>query len=220
MAILSVSDVKTYLGISGSGEDSFLTVALASAEAAIKSYTRRCIEQTTYTEYHHGNGLRVLYLRNTPVQSITSVSVDSVGYFGQGDSTPFGSDTLLTAGTDYALAIEGSQSAPTYSLSGALHRVGGVWPSSLQQRGLVNVHETPAGNVKVVCVAGWATVPADIKQAIYQYVAQIRVGRDTGGAMQSESFDYYSYTRVNPDAEARALGSLKSLLAPYRRLVL
>lgn len=212
MAIVSVSDVKTYLGISGSSEDAFLAVAVASADAAIKSYLKRPVEQTTFTSYLNGNGRRTLYLPNAPVQSITSIHLDP--------DRVFGADTLLTDGADYYLEIEGSLLAPSYAWKGAVHRLNGVWPGVSRVDGLVTVAAAGEANIKVVYVAGWATVPADIKQAAYQYVTALRSDRGGEGPMQSESFDYYSRSRFSPEDEAKAFGSIKHLLSAYRKVVL
>lgn len=201
MAIISLSEVKTFLGISGNGEDGFLTLAVAGADAAIKSYLKRCVETTTVTEELNGNGRQSICLKEAPVQSITSVRVDI--------DRGFGDDTLIEP-SGYSVQPEAA----------ILHRIGSVWPGRCVSVGGLAGHRVPGQmNVKVVYVAGWAVIPGDIKLAAMQYVAQLRMTAQTGGPMASESLDYYSYSSLSPADQAKAFGSVKQLLSAYKRVV-
>lgn len=218
MALATVAQCQTHLGLSSSEETTALTQWLAQADAAIKRYIKRDIEEATYTEYYCGDGSNILQLRQYPVQSITSIHVDADGYFGYG-SGAFDTADLLTAGTEYALARDSS--ATEASRTGHVIRIGGVWPGMSQRAaGLLASHPGLAiGNIKVVYVAGYDNVPADLALACCQFVSRIRNAAQKGGALQSESLDYYSYT-LDTAGEAMALDSVKSLLSNYKQWVL
>ena len=76
MALTTLADLKTYLGISDSSEDALLNLLIADADAAILGYIGRTIEQATLTEYYSGDGPQMLVLKQRPVTAVTSVHVD------------------------------------------------------------------------------------------------------------------------------------------------
>lgn len=173
--------------------------------------------QQRFTEYYSGDGTRMLQLKQRPVQSVSSIYVDSSGYYGQGTDA-FASSTLLTAGQDYALALSNA----TESESGVVYRLGDVWSGvnaapvdQLRYQG-----ETGLGNIKVTYFAGYAPIPYDLQAACEMMIARFWTTLSKGGALQSESLDYYSYTRLSPELEQKALDGVASMLAPYRQLVL
>lgn len=200
MALTTVSNVKTKLGISGSTEDTVLTALVAQSEAVILRWLNRNIEQATYTEYPRGYGSQTLRLRQQPVASITSVHVDP--------QRQFAASTLL-ATSEYTL------------VNSALIRVGNVWPSSRENRfGLLYDAHTPSvGVIKVVYVAGYAAVPADITAAADMLTARMYAMRQTGDLLQSENLEDYGYARGGDSGTGGdVLRNVKALLAPYRRL--
>jgi uncharacterized phiE125 gp8 family phage protein len=70
-------------------------------------------------------------------------------------------------------------------------------------------------NVTIVYVAGYATLPADIKQAVRVAVAAMYGDGQADPGMESESLGAYSYTRRG---ERQGLPpAALSLLAPYRK---
>lgn len=200
MALTSVSNVKTKLGISGTGEDTLLTALVAQADAMIKRWCDRAIESATFTEYPQGYGSRMLRLQEQPVTSITSVYVDS--------QRQFAASTLLDA-SQYTL------------VNNALIRVGGVWPASRENRfGLLYDAQVPSvGVIKVTYVAGYVTVPSDIVAAADMLVARLYAMRQTGDLMQSENLEDYGYARgSDAGTNGDILRSVRGILAPYRRL--
>lgn len=72
MALLTLADIKTYLGITDSLSDAILTKILEGAESALWSEIWCDLTQQTYTEYHNGAGTRALVLKKYPVASFTS----------------------------------------------------------------------------------------------------------------------------------------------------
>lgn len=204
MALTTLQDLKAALKITGTAEDDALALYQSGAEAAIRSWLGQNVEQQTYTEYPDSRGTRWLLLKQGPVQSVTSVHVDPERLYP--------ASTLLTVSTDYALQ------------SGRLMRLGGlVWPMTVENTWglLANTYRPAIAGVKVVYVAGYATVPDDIVLAVHLVVAHIRTIAGRGAALQSESHSTpagsYSYSigTLPPDV----LAVVKPLLAKYRRVV-
>lgn len=181
--LTSLAALKTYLGISGTSEDDFLTQVLDGIDAAVFNFTKRREElysSVTTTEYIDGHGLNeVLVLRRRPVTDVTSVHVDPKGYYGKGSSA-FDSSTELTEGTHFVAPREDS----TEENGGTLIRIGAVWPEGL-------------GNVKVVYVAGYGSTPSDLVLAVHQTAAIVRGARDQGATLKTETLDEYAYEIVS-----------------------
>jgi len=92
MAVLTLSDFKTYLGIESSMEDTKLTLLVDATNEFIKNYCHRIFEATDYDELYDGTGTNSLILNNYPIISITSIyasdeeveertGIDEEGYY-------------------------------------------------------------------------------------------------------------------------------------------
>lgn len=173
----------------------------------------------TFTEYLSGNGNLFLKLRQRPVQSVSSVHLDNSAFWGAGTEA-FSSATLLTVGRDYAL-VRDNGDAVEQSLSGQLARLGGVWdqPAKRTPGLLTAVPGQALGNIKVSYTAGFSPVPLRYQLACQQMVASVRSTRSLGGAVQSESYDYYRYQLAPAAEQALTLGSVKQLLGDLKEWV-
>lgn len=213
--LTTLEQVKTHLGIAADDTslDARLAALIQGVDAAIKSDLRRNIEQATYTEFYSGDGSRALRLKQTPVQSITTVYEDSSGLWGQG-ADAFAAATLLTAGADYALDLDQPDGT---SLSGLLYRVGGIWPGRVVRYGnrLTAGYEHGRGNLKITYVGGYATVPYDLALAANQLVGWAMARKD-GQQMKSERLDEYSYTMGDLKEALTSVVGAASILAKYR----
>lgn len=166
-----------------------------------------------YTEYYSGNGCRNLHLRETPVLSVSSVYLDPTGYYGQG-ANAFAAETLLVAGTDYAVRLE----ADGIGRSGVVEKIAGSWSGVYMRSpgGLTARMSKASGNIKTTYTAGYAPIPADLQEACNQYAAKVRAMGDRGGPLSSEQYDYYSYTLAQNHDKSDLFGSIRGMLAPYR----
>ena len=204
---ISDADAKMYLGL------------LTAAETAAKRICGRQFYRQTVTEYLDGNGLQAVALRETPVTSITSVNLDTSGFYGQGTDA-FGSTTLLTSGTDYALRIDGPGGL---SDSGLLYRLMRVWPATMNYISynlyprITPVQGACLGCIKVVYVGGYSLIPEDLKQAIFQIVMDRQGAIARGEKTQSESFEGYAFSLGTTDSELMKIGSVGRTLLSYRR---
>lgn len=170
MALVTAAEVRSYVPqIVGTGEDTRLGVLIGGAESALARalfFPRAddgtyALEDKTYTFKLEGpdpNSPRDLVLPMRPIVSITSVYQDADEAY-----------TTLVASTDYL----GSD-------------------AELLAAGHVRLVYSPACGawltgakgyrpVRVVCVAGWATAPAHVIQAVaYQVQYELGQGRTAG----------------------------------------
>jgi hypothetical protein len=189
--------------------------------AASESFLRRiCGRQFTYgsrTFFLDGNGTPDILIPETPVNSITSVHLDTSGYWGQPTGSFDATQTLLTAGTHYALAYDDPENTGV-SKSGRLRRIGGVWPYSMYRPiGALAYRQVPSvGSIKVVAITGYRLVPIDLKNAVFDLTNLYLQTAADGRLKQSESGEGYSYSLGPIDQEAARLGSVQSIIASYR----
>lgn len=218
MAMVSLAEVKDYLGISSTTEDTRLSAYLAGVEAFVKTYCKRDFESQSYVQYYHGTNLQAMTLQQTPVTTITGVWLNNSGYYGLGPAPAFGDDQLLVEGTDYVLDrdLNGSSSA-----SGILYRIGTVWPilNRINTLNRLTPFQGPAwGNIKVSYTAGYDPVPADLKTAICQLVSWNRSIATFGSGLKSEKIGTYTYELMTGDQMPNQLFSVQGILANYREV--
>jgi Phage gp6-like head-tail connector protein len=81
MSLDTLANVKLRLGVTISDDDSLISALMDSADQYIAEYCGRDFDGGTFTEYHAGD-TSVVFLRNFPVDSVTSVKVDPAYGFG------------------------------------------------------------------------------------------------------------------------------------------
>lgn len=82
MALTTVAEIRLIPEFASTARisDAYLELTIANADAAIKSYLKRDIEETNYTEYYSGIGQCDLVLRQCPVFAAeTTITVASNG---------------------------------------------------------------------------------------------------------------------------------------------
>jgi hypothetical protein len=199
MSLDTLANVKLRLGITTSADDSLLTALQATADAWIAEYCQRDFEGGSFTEYHPGGAL--VFLRNYPVSSVTSVKADP-GY-------GFGASTVVPA----SAYVVHSERGVIMSLAGqfAPRNLIGASPWLWSPR-----------TVQVVYSTATSAVPADVKQAYavlighwYRHVkTMIATGHQNvtqqtfGGATAIFSKDQTAGLPLPPD--------IFRLLAPHR----
>lgn len=77
----TLANIKTALLISGTTDDAVLTRLMAAADGFIEDHCGRSFAGGTFVETHPA-GSALLFLRNFPVGSVTSVKVDPYRQFG------------------------------------------------------------------------------------------------------------------------------------------
>jgi uncharacterized phiE125 gp8 family phage protein len=136
MSLDTLANVKVRLGITTSADDTLLSALMDAADQYVAGYCGRDFAGGTFTEYHPG-GEAFAFLRNYPVQAVTTVKVDSARVFG--------ADTVLPA-TAYVVHTD---RGVIQALIGPFVRCAGGAPRAVQ----------------VVYTVATAAVPADVKEA-------------------------------------------------------
>ena len=71
--MITLTELKTYLNITDNSKDTFLQSCIDSSVNEIEDYLNRKLSPDTYVEYLDGNNKSMIYLRNKPINSITSI---------------------------------------------------------------------------------------------------------------------------------------------------
>jgi len=126
--VIILNDIKEYLTITESGQDSKLAGFLNNSISEIERYCNRKFKYNTYTEYYDGDGLELLYTRTYPLKSITSIK-----YYDT--ETEVFIDLIDGTGDTIANSVEITNDY-------ILLRKGYVFPAGTR-------------NIQIVCVAGY-----------------------------------------------------------------
>jgi len=113
MAITTLANVKEYLGITDTSNDSLLSNLITRVQSLIETYCERTFDSTAYTSWLHGDGTNILYLPQWPVTALTRIAIgrrsagslihsNSLAYsvIAQNDGTTFTVTEHLKSGTD------------------------------------------------------------------------------------------------------------------------
>ena len=153
------------------------------ASAAVEAYCDRTFTAATYTDRIDGTNQPSVWLKVTPITSVTSVTLDGAA---------------ITA-SDYSLdTVTGQLWRGSWGSGEPSQRA--CWPSGV-------------GNLVVVYVAGYATIPDLVKRATILTVK--RISEADSGGLTMERLGDYSYTladggHIIPDPA-------KMMLRPFLR---
>lgn len=209
MAIDTVANYKSYRGITVPTWDTQLGVLLTNGQAQMERFCDRAFDSATVTEYYDG-GAELVLLRRLPVASITSITI----------TTPLGDSRVLT--TDEYTANNDTGEVRLYQpiLGFDFSEWGGL---QRQRYGIYPRFPKGRQNITVVYTGGYTsqTMPADLKQALYEIMDELFVpvqnGQGDDKRLQSENIGGKSYTRRSM-AELVALQRFR--LGPFRRMIL
>jgi hypothetical protein len=203
MALFTLENLKTYLGISGTSEDVQLDLLVGMVDGLVKKYTRRDLEQTTYTnEIYDGPGTNSLLLNQYPVESITSV--------------------IQHTETISAVTLAERENGESgYYLRDA--ESGILWNNDLwdRGRGIIQVTYKAGYYVGTTPPTGSFPLPDDLLYACYEACRYFRnVGKKAG--LISESLGRYSYTLASSLGDMQGeltipVIGVKNVLDRYRR---
>lgn len=191
-ALSTLNHAKIALGISLGTftDDAFLVHRINDFTAYAEKYCTRRFASTTYTnERYDGTGRDKIFLRNWPIISVSSLTIDN---------------EAINEATDYD-DYDGYWIEPTLSgikLEGCLYRVD-KWDRGWQ-------------NVKITYVAGYATIPHDLREACFLAVKTMYDVMKNKEGKKSETLGRYSYTFESLPKSIR--DQVHNTLDMYRRL--
>ena len=196
--LTSTANVKTYMGISGTDDDTLIGQLVSRASNAIENFCNRIFASTAYTEYHDGDGCARIILDHRPIISVTTIHDDL-------DRT-FAASSLIAA-SDYITRddegiVEWLSGNATFPSTAAYFYDGQL-------------------NVKVVYTAGYATIPDAVEQACIMMVAAMY----NRGKQGADGIDSDAHAGAYTVTYARSLlvaptTQIRELLLPYREIVL
>lgn len=164
MALITISDLETYLGTTitddpsnDSDTYSLYSFLISAIDSKIKSICNRDLEATDYEEYYDGTGSTDMNLKQYPINTVTSV----VG------TDPWGNETALTS-TYFSINDDGS----LYYFYGFVKG---------------------RRNYKITYNAGYVTIPDDLKQIALQMVVSAYNSSAKDINIKEERIGDYSY---------------------------
>ena len=194
----TLANVKAALRIVGTDDDTTLNRLLTTAESFIAEHTGRAFDGGSFTETHPG-GTTLVFLRNYPVSSVTSLRVDA--------NRLFGTETILDP-TNYVV----------HAARGVIESAGGPF---LPRRGGRGSADWP-GTVQVAYSTATGAVPGAVKEAFSQLVGHwyrlAKTNEDLAGVLLTEKTDGTG-TRTYSWSLAGGLkvpAGVLQILAPFR----
>lgn len=163
-SLITVGDLKNFMGIDTPIYDEKLTMIVNAMTDYIESRCKRRFQSTLYTEYVNGDDSDHLMMKQYPITSITSVEENS------------NSDNSSNWAT---LAAE------EYFNIGPDLEAGLIRKTSRTFKG--------TANYRVVYTAGYTTLPSDLKYACYMLCSEA-FNRSRSAGVKSESLGDHSIT--------------------------
>jgi hypothetical protein len=109
LSLTTLSAVKEYLGETSNDNGALLTSLIAQAESVVSVFLDRSIEAADHTETFDGNGRDYLVLPHYPINSVSSVKINSTWDFA---NTAAVASTYLAFRNDGILRIRGTTFTP------------------------------------------------------------------------------------------------------------
>lgn len=195
MAVVTLSDYKTWAGISSDTDNTRLQVLIDSAHAAARRYCGRDLsngfEAATRTQDYTVNAYE-LQLEEFPLTSITSI-------------TPIGLDNTLgnaLDSTEYYVDLD----TGIVRMNGSENRR--IFIDTYHNTGVVSNWDWRPNfqRVRVVYVTG--APPADIKTALFRMVDGLYASIRKDMGLASQSLGSWSVSYASPDVAAKAQASI------------
>lgn len=216
IALTTLTEIKTYLSISGTGNDTLLTALAEAGEDWIFRYCNRPsgFASASQTEYFDGEFSETLpALTYSPVTAVASVKIST----GEGTWSTL---TLSTMSID-GLPLDGTAFTTHKGIIRFRSRAGNKWSFETGQVPYTPIqHGANFGGgrdtVQVVYTGGYSSIPAALEQASIMAASDLWNNRTTNPAVKSETLGEYSYTRAESDSAFSP--ATRALLAPFRRM--
>ena len=203
MALCTTAEFKTWRGVTGSDWDTAIGVLIASSQAEIERLCGRTaggFESASFTEVFDGDGSQTLRVSNGPISSITSITVGN-------------SDPVTLSADSYTFKDRTISRIPFNNPGAFVNRSG--WGDILPIASRSPCFDEGVQNVTVAYTGGYATVPDDLKQVCYEFVAHYldSRGQDFGKQAAVTGNTQYTYRTVAEFKEYKLM-----LTRPWRDL--
>lgn len=200
MALVTLADVKIFLGISGSTKDALLNLLIDQASTLIESLCDVTFSSTAYTELIDGNGTREILLRHSPV--ITFTSLEKRTAFDNTDSW----ETIATS--DYWVETDSGKVTKTSSYAD--------WDVVHKDPSLSDEMTFDYGkqNYRATYTAGYATIPNDIQMAVMTVISSFYNTSSKMG-IKSETLGDRTLNLGEGSSDVTKLPSVQTIINKY-----
>tara|TARA_Y100001973_G_scaffold106401_1_gene184091 strand:- start:3524 stop:4390 length:867 start_codon:yes stop_codon:yes gene_type:complete len=124
-ALTSLTNVKSYLGITNSDDDTLLENCINRASDWVESYCDRKFKARTFYEWHDGSGLRQLRLRNWPIRYTSFVAFGSQNAFSVASNVSSDLAASISISSDEVrllrVASNGTETETTFDLTASAY---------------------------------------------------------------------------------------------------
>jgi uncharacterized phiE125 gp8 family phage protein len=170
----TLANVKTSLLVSGTTDDALLTRLMDAADAFISEFTSRNFAGGSFTETHPA-GRSLVFLRNYPVASVTSLKVDATRQFGS-ETARDASTFVVHADRGVIESVCGPFLPPRFA-----HR--DDWPAAVRVEYTTATGAVPAAVKQAFCelIGHWYRFAKTAKDQDYQ---MLTVAVDVNGEKQ------------------------------------
>ena len=199
---ISAADLKAYIGLSGSGQDTNISNAILGASRQIDRICKRRFWQDSTTQVKTFTPVSNLFLDTPDISTTTGLIVKT-------DSTDNGTyDTTLTINTDFIV----TPTNPRLLGTGSGEHEPVTQIRILNTRSSERFDPDIINNVQITAKFGFAVIPEDVKQATLIQALRLFKRKDTPfnvfGNEQTGTVELFN--KFDPDA--------MSLIKNFRRL--
>jgi hypothetical protein len=175
---------KDWLGVEDDTDDERMSLMLSAASAFVESYCQRTFGSATYTEYYDGSDCDMLTLRQWPIISLTGIYEG-----GSAVSLASGEDPYANPAPEIVIYKEEGRLVRPFSAFFGYRRY-----------------------YKVVYVAGYATIPADLIDATLCVATVMLREKDRAGiASKTRGQETAQLMRSVPESAQRTLDRYRDM---------
>ena len=214
--LLTLNECLTYIPNLADVPSATVQVYIDAASRSVEKFCNRIFLSDTVSERYVINQSQRIYLRRTPVSSVSRVAIyqqsdpvksDSCGYVDSYNSSETNlTETKLDINLEYVL--EPSTGVLTF-VNPYINR----FKSFIRQDNPYSLQFF----YKVDYTGGFSSCPEPVKLAIAQLVSSMYSSSKYDASLQSERIGDYSYTRSGATPFLTAKHPVANLLAPYAR---
>ena len=214
--LLTLNECLTYIPNLADVPSATVQVYIDAASRSVEKFCNRIFLSDTVSERYVINQSQRIYLRRTPVSSVSRVAIyqqadpvkgDSCGYVDSYNSSETNlTETKLDINLEYIL--EPSTGVLTF-VNPYINR----FKSFIRQDNPYSLQFF----YKVDYTGGFGSCPEPVKLAIAQLVSSMYSSSKYDASLQSERIGDYSYTRSGATPFLTAKHPVANLLAPYAR---
>ena len=214
--LLTLNECLTYIPALADAPSATVQVYIDAASRSVEKFCNRIFLSDTVSERYVINQSQRIYLRRTPVSSVSRVAIyqqsdpvkgDSCGYVDSYNSSETNlTETKLDINLEYVL--EPSTGVLTF-VNPYINR----FKSFIRQDNPYSLQFF----YKVDYTGGFDSCPEPVKLAIAQLVSSMYSSSKYDASLQSERIGDYSYTRSGATPFLTAKHPVANLLAPYAR---